>query len=76
VDAFLRWVETLVIFPTGFMGVCFGGMAEGWSVGVDSGQLTKLLPGPICVVVAKMLNVAVAVSNVETGFGFVSHYNA
>ena len=35
VDAFLRWVETLVVFPARFVSVCFGCMGEGRAVWVD-----------------------------------------
>jgi hypothetical protein len=58
------------------VGVCLRCVGEGWAVGVDSGELAELLPRPVCVVVPEVLDIAVAVSDVETGFGLVSHYNA
>jgi hypothetical protein len=76
VDTFLGWVKTLVIFPTGLMSVSFGSMAERWSVGVHSRQLTELLPCPVRIVVAVMLDVAIAMCDIETGFCLVPHHHA
>ena len=74
-DAFLWWVETLVVFPAGLVGVCFGGVGEGWLVGVDSRELAELCPGPVCIVVAEVLDVAVTVGDIETRFGLMSHHD-
>jgi hypothetical protein len=76
VNALLGRIETLVIFPAGLVGVCFGGVGEGGAVRVDSRELTELLPGPVGVVMSEVLDIAVTVGDIETGFRLVSHYNA
>jgi hypothetical protein len=76
VDALLGRIETLVVFPAGLVGVCFGGVGERGPVRVDSGELTELLPGPVGVAMPEVLDVAVTVGEVETGFRLVSHHNA
>lgn len=76
VDTFLGWVKTLVIFPTGLVSVGFGSVAERWSVGVHSRQLTEFLPCPVCIVMAVMLDVAIAMCDIETRLCLVPHYHA
>jgi hypothetical protein len=75
VDAFLWWVKTFIVFPTRFVSVGFGGVAEAWSVRIDARKLAELLPCPICIIVAEMLDIAITMSDVETWFCLVPHHN-
>lgn len=69
------WVEALVVGPARLVGVGFGCVREGNLVRVDSRQLADLLPCPVGVAVSKVLYVAVAMGNIETGLALVSHHN-
>ncbi len=74
--AFARGVETLVEFPAGLVGICFGGVSEACLVRVDSRKLAEFLPCPVGIVDTQLLNIAISLCDIEPSDSRVSHRNA
>ena len=76
VYAFIGKVESFVEFPAGLVGIGFRCVVKTWLVGVDTGKLTKLLPGPICSRGTEVLYIAVSLGYVEASGTRMPHCNA
>lgn len=72
-NAFVRRVESLVKLPAWFVGICFWSVIEAALVRVDSGKLTELLPCPVGVVLAQLLDVAVSLGDIQSTKSRMSH---
>ena len=68
-------IESLIILPAGFVSISFGSMVETALVWINSRKLAELLPGPIGVIVAELLDIAVSLSDIQSTDSRVSHGN-